>query len=451
MNDTINAKRTKNTKEPTKMAGPSILFFVSSFVAFVAFASAVPGARVQVPQRIISLVPAVTEMLFAIGAGPQVVAVSSYDADPPEVNALPRVGALLDPDVERIISLRPDLVITYGSQADLRVQLRRASIPAFDYRHGGLADITKTMRALGARTGHADEAEKAAREIEARLGKIRQRTKGLHRPKTLLVFGRDSGSLRNIYASGGRGFLHDMLEAAGGTNVLGDIDRESVQTTTELILARAPELILEVRSTDVLTDDEAMKEAATWRTLSSVPAVRQNRVVVLTGRGLTVPGPRVAEVVERMAEAVTPGLSPRARSARLVGAFDQHETVLQRLRQLEDAAEGAQVVPVLQPAGDVHASALARRAAGRDDPQSLVAVGDAVGAASHDRRALGHGPPDGDGPVPVSRGIGEHLVDALGAAAGEHDGREHEGRQYCVFRLQHGSLLVKYRGLWHTR
>ncbi len=262
------------------------------------------GLAVQPPQRIISLVPALTEMLFTIDAGPQVVAVSSYDEDPPQVKSLPRVGALLDPDVERILSLKPDLVITYGSQVDLQSQLTRAGIPMFDYRHGGLAAIVETMRALGDRTGHAREAEAAARDIEARLAAIRARTAGAPRPRTLLVFGRERGALRNIYASGGRGFLHDMLEAAGGTNIFADIDRESVQATTELILARAPEVILEVRSSDILSDQEAAREAASWKPLASVPAVRQNRVVVLTGKGLTVPGPRVAEVVARMADAL---------------------------------------------------------------------------------------------------------------------------------------------------
>jgi len=280
----------------------SVVFTALVLVSCVA---SLVSAR-QSPRRIVSLVPALTEMLFAIGAGPQVVAVSSYDADPPEVRALPRVGALLDPDVERILSLRPDLVITYASQADLQAQLLRATIPVFDYRHGGLADITGTMRALGARTGHVEEAEAAARAIEARLAAIRDRTAGGRRPRTLLVFGRERGSLRNIYASGGRGFLHDMLEAAGGANVFADIDRESVQATTELILARAPDAIIEVRSADVLTDAEAASEAEAWSALSSVPAVRQRRVEVLTGRGLTVPGPRVAEVVERMSRALHP-------------------------------------------------------------------------------------------------------------------------------------------------
>ena len=69
------------------------------------------------PSRIVSLVPAATEMLFAIGAGPRVVAVSSYDHEPPAVERLPRVGALLDPDLERIMGLRPDLVVVYGTQA----------------------------------------------------------------------------------------------------------------------------------------------------------------------------------------------------------------------------------------------------------------------------------------------------------------------------------------------
>jgi iron complex transport system substrate-binding protein len=256
------------------------------------------------PRRIISLVPALTEMLYTIGAGPQVAAVSSYDEEPPAVRALPRVGALLDPDTERIFSLRPDLVIVYGSQTDLQAQLRRAGIPLFDYRHGGLADITATMRALGDRTGHHREADLEATRIENALAAIRAASDGRAKPRTLLVFGRERRALRNIYASGGKGFLHDMLVAAGGADVFEDVQRESVQATTELILARAPDVILELRSSDTLTSTDIAQEAATWDTLASVPAVREHRVFILTGRGLTVPGPRVVDSVQRMAAAL---------------------------------------------------------------------------------------------------------------------------------------------------
>jgi iron complex transport system substrate-binding protein len=258
------------------------------------------------PRRIISLVPNVTEILFAIGAGAQVVAVSNYDVEPPEVRSLPTVGALIDPDTEKIISLRPDLVITYGSQTDLQSQLTRASIPFFDYRHGGLDHIMVTMRALGARTGHVDQAEKVARGLENAINSVRTRVAGKPRPRTMLVFGREPGSLRNIYASAGRGFLHDMLVVAGGEDVLADIDKESAQVSTEMILARKPDVILELNAATRLNEADLKAVVDPWMTLSAVPAVRNRRVIVLNGPGLTVPGPRVIEGIEKIARALHP-------------------------------------------------------------------------------------------------------------------------------------------------
>lgn len=297
------------TRETTTKHIRFALFVVAAL--FVVHVPAVPRLAVvaaQSPQRIISLIPALTEMLYVIGAGPQVVAVSSYDDFPPEVNALPKVGALIDPDTERILSLTPDLVVTYGSQTDLQSQLQRAAIPFFNYRHGGLSHVTATMRELGARTGHAREAEAAARDIETRLAAVRARVAGAARPKTLLVFGREPRTLKSIYASGGRGFLHDMLDIAGGDDVFADVQRESVQATTELILARAPDVILEVRSGD-FRDSSGIglkMEIESWSPVASVPAVKNGRVIILTGKSLVVPGPRVADGVERMARALHP-------------------------------------------------------------------------------------------------------------------------------------------------
>lgn len=256
------------------------------------------------PSRIISLVPALTEMVFAIGAGDRVIAVSSYDDTPPAVRTLPRVGALLDPDVERIIAMRADLVLLYGSQSDLIQQLTRASIPYFEYRHGGLSDVTETIRTLGERVGRGDAARAVARDIDERLGALARRHANAKKPRTLLVFGRDRGTLRNIYASGGRGFLHDMLEIAGGTNVFADIDAESVQASSELILTRAPEVIIELRPTGLSSGSNAERELSAWRALASVPAVRDGRVHLLPGRTLVVPGPGVADSAEALARAI---------------------------------------------------------------------------------------------------------------------------------------------------
>lgn len=259
-------------------------------------------AQQDPPRRIISMIPAVTEMLFAIGAGPQVVGVSSFDQQPPEVRALTRVGGLIDPDMEQIILLRPDLVILYASQSDPQEQLARAQIPVFSYAHGGgLAHVTETIRTLGARTGRPGGAERVATSIERRLEAIRKRVKGRERPRTLLVLDREPLALRNIYASGGIGFLHDMLEVAGGTNVFADIEHESVQPTTETILITAPDVIIEVRVGVDMTAERIDREHRVWQTLAGVPAVRQGRVYILTDGDLVVPGPRVAEATDRLA------------------------------------------------------------------------------------------------------------------------------------------------------
>ena len=259
-----------------------------------------------IPRRIVSLVPALTEMLFAIGAGPQVVGVSSYDAFPPEVKKLPRVGALLDPDTERILSLRPDLVITYGSQSELEAQFKRAGIRTFGYRHGGIATVLDSLRALGAVTGHAADGERAARDIQVQLDAVRTRVRGRPRPRTLLVFERQPRALREVYASGGIGFLHEMLDIAGGENVFADVLRESVQPSTEILIARSPDVILEIRAAGLIDVRDEGAERNVWLPLASVPAVRDGRIHFLTGDYLVVPGPRLAQAVATLARALHP-------------------------------------------------------------------------------------------------------------------------------------------------
>jgi iron complex transport system substrate-binding protein len=262
--------------------------------------------RATEARRIVSLVPALTEMLFALGAGPRVVAVSSYDEFPPEVKSLPRVGALLDPDMERILALRPDLVVVYGSQTDLQAQLARAGIRAFNYRHAGLAGVFNTLKELGTAVGRSGEGDRLAREIRGRLDAIQERVRGRPRPRTLLVFERDPASLRGVYVSGGVGFLHDMLEIAGGVNVFADMARESVQPSVETMLARAPDVILEVRVNGLLAPADVTEAKRVWSALASVPAVQHGRIQILDGDHLVVPGPRVVQGTEVFARALHP-------------------------------------------------------------------------------------------------------------------------------------------------
>ena len=276
--------------------------------AILVVALGVVSAQTPKPKRIISLVPSITAMLSAIGAGSQLVGIGSFDELPAEHGVeLARVGGLLDPDMERIFTLRPDLVALYASQTDLRRQLDRAGIPVLIYAHGGLPEVSETIRNLGARTGHSAQAETIADRMETGLSDIRERVAGRPRPRTLLVFGREPLTLRNIYASGGIGFLHDMLDAAGGENIFEDVRSENVaQVSSEAILASAPEVIIEFRYRGTLGEDAVENERAVWRRLSTLPAVRRGRIHFITGNRFIVPGPGVIEATEELARMLHP-------------------------------------------------------------------------------------------------------------------------------------------------
>src|SRR5262245_27416256 len=119
------------------------------------------------PERIVSVIPATTEMIFAMGAGDRLAGVGNFDRFPPEqVSKLPRVGGLLDPDTERILALKPDLVIVYNTQTELKARLDRPNVPYFSYEHRALPDVMQTIRALGTRLGVPANAERLASGME---------------------------------------------------------------------------------------------------------------------------------------------------------------------------------------------------------------------------------------------------------------------------------------------
>ena len=294
----------------TAIAAAALCALVGTAGRVTVWGDATATLHAQTPQpaarRIVSLVPATTEMLYLIGAGSRLAGVSNYDHFPADVEKLPRVGGLLDPNVETLLSLKPDLVIVYDTQDELKQQLERARIPIFHYVHKGLPDITQTIRALGERIGMKDAADAAATKIEQQLAAIGARVAGQPRPKTLLIFGREPGGLRQINASAGYGFLHDVLELAGGSDVLNDLKRQSATLSTEMILTRAPEAIIEVHYGDSLSTTNLEQERRVWNALPSVPAVRNNRVYLLTGNEFVVPGPRIVLAAERFAKALHP-------------------------------------------------------------------------------------------------------------------------------------------------
>src|SRR6185436_1820760 len=133
-------------------------------------------------------------------------------------------------------SLKPDLVLMYGSQTDLQGQFARAGIRVYSYRHGGIGNVLQTIRELGALSGHKVEGDRVTAQLQSRLDAVRTRVRGRPRPRTMLVMGRDAMALRGVYVSAGVGFLHELLDVAGAEDVFADVKREGIQPSNETMI-----------------------------------------------------------------------------------------------------------------------------------------------------------------------------------------------------------------------
>lgn len=257
----------------------------------------------RTPERIVSLVPAVTEMLFAIGADERVVGVSDYDTYPSNVLKLPRVGALLNPDLERIFKLKPDLVIIYGTQTTLAEKLMAAGIRQYPFIHGSIGETLDYIIELGRTIDMNPQAVRLTSEMNDALEEIRK-SAPKRRPRVFLVHSRETGNLGSFYSGGGKSFFNELIEIAGGRNIFGDVDDDSIQPALEEILARQPEIIVELLPSSKNKANQMEQRRDDWNALNTLPAVRQRQVHVLVGDYLLLVGPRLHLAAKRFAEII---------------------------------------------------------------------------------------------------------------------------------------------------
>ena len=255
------------------------------------------------PERVVSLVPTVTEILFALGAGDRVVGVSDFDNYPPAAMERPRVGALINPNVERIFQLQPDLVITYGTQFLLQERLAAAGIRQYPFVSGSIQHVLESIRALGREMDLAEESDLLSSEIALTLESIRDGS-GEDRPKVLLAHNREIGTMGSFYTGGGRSYFDELIDIAGGQNIFGDVDENIFQPSLEEVLKRAPEVIIELLPSDPEGKSRTGQRLADWQVLAAVPAVREGRIYVLSGDHLLLVGPRLHLAAAEMAEAI---------------------------------------------------------------------------------------------------------------------------------------------------
>ncbi len=179
------------------------------------------GAFAQ-PRRIVSTAPSITEMLYALGLGDRVVGVTTFCHYPPEAARKPKIGNYLRPDVEAILALRPDLVIAEKSMVQQAMSLPRLKLNVLEVDDSTVQGIYESIRTIGRSTGAAAKAEAVSGGIQKELESIRQRSARLPRVRVLFVVGRTPGRIEDLIAAGSSSYLNEVMEIAGGRNVLGD-------------------------------------------------------------------------------------------------------------------------------------------------------------------------------------------------------------------------------------
>ena len=257
------------------------------------------GRTVEVarpPLRIVSLTPGATEMLFAAGAGAQLIATVQYSSEPAAARAVPRIGDVAAIDMERLVALRPQVVIAWpaGGNPAQRAKIAALGIPLYQQQVARLSDLPASLRRLGVLAGTEAVAERAATALEARLLALERTygaaTAGGTRPTVLLQVWN-----RPIYTVGGRHLMSDALELCGARNLFADLSEPGPIVDTEAVIARNPDIILAAAP-----PGEGAAWVADWQRFPSLAAVRHHRVVAFENQALSRLGPSVLDATEEL-------------------------------------------------------------------------------------------------------------------------------------------------------
>lgn len=265
------------------------------------------GASRRAPRRIISIAPNATEMIIALGAGERLVGVSDFCRLPDSLRTLPRVGGLIDPNLERILGLKPDLVIMRGKMVEVEKLCEANGIRMYHDPTERFDDVFSTIDALGEMLECRREAEALTGALRAKIDRVTRAVANLRRPRVLFTTDRPVDALSRVTTSGRGTFVDEMITRAGGRNIFGDVDVAYPEVSLESILLAKPEVIVEVmpEAADPRGDLRS-RVVDQWKHLGTMPATTSGRIHVLTDAELVIPSPRIGDAIERLARLLHP-------------------------------------------------------------------------------------------------------------------------------------------------
>ncbi|MDZ4338904.1 MAG: cobalamin-binding protein [candidate division NC10 bacterium] len=263
------------------------------------------GRRVELqkpPRRIIALAPSLTEIVFALGAGDAVVGVIDYADYPPEAVQRVRVGGGLDPNLEVIVALRPDLVLIAAdaNRWETLIQLEQLRIPVFGVKPVGVEGVLASIAKVGEAVGRQAQAEGLIAQMRRRMAAVSQKVSVLARPRVLYVVWIDP-----LIVAGGETVIDDLIHLAGGANIVRTpgFPRYSL----EELVVDPPDVVLLALDRGGLHHGEALRHLPVWR---EVRPVREGAVRVIDAGLMSRPGPRIVDAVELLARLLHPEAFP---------------------------------------------------------------------------------------------------------------------------------------------
>ena len=272
-----------------------------------------PLSRSWQCRRIVSMAPSITETLYALGLGDRVVGVTHDSRFPPEVSGKVRVGGYYDPNFEAIVSLKPDLVVLLEEQVQSQPGLAKLNLETLAVCHKTVEGIIESFGTIGRVCGKGAEGRRMEREFRERVDRIRERTRGLPRPRVLFVLDRTHGCghLADLYVAADDDYLDTLVQWAGGQNACRQRGIRYPVVSTEGILRLNPEVIVDLTPAEMVRQFGRRAILDDWKELATVDAVKNNRVLIFDQDYAYVPGPRFLKLVEDLARAIHPELGIR--------------------------------------------------------------------------------------------------------------------------------------------
>ena len=272
-----------------------------------------PSVNTNAPQtaapqyeRIISLSPSTTEVLYGLGLFPRVVAVSDYDEFPPEVKRLPRIGGWSNTNLEQVASLRPDLVVMADAQAPfVKDKLDALGLKTLAVPSRSVEDALTSIEQIGRATGRDEAARQLINDTRAKLDDVRARTRDLPRLRVLCIVDRVPGTLRGLYAATSGSFIGQLIETAGGESIAPAAPSGFGQISKEAVVTLDPEVIIDLEQ-NTTGNRLAEDTQAVWRELSQVKAVRDGRVYAVRDTSVLHPSQFVGDAARKFAALLHP-------------------------------------------------------------------------------------------------------------------------------------------------